>query len=292
MGCAATAIRMRVAVIGDGLLGQSIFDAATEWLSVEDDAVTLLPHGSIDLTGSDRDLARSLLNADPDVVINTAALHQMAACEANPGRAFELNARAAGRLAKLVPTIYISTDYVFNEKGPHTEVLPGQKPRSVYGQSKLAGELATLEHGGVVVRVSGLYGHHRSHKGPSFPETILSSNDPIKLPTDQWFAPTYAPDAADRILAIAADEGRMGIYHAANRGTTCWAEWGEQISNYVQHKRHVLPYRAKDPLRPTDSTLKSTRLPQLPHYLDALGRWAQREGRVTFISPLRAEACE
>lgn len=271
---------MKIVVIGDGLLGRSLVDAGADYAA---------PHFLVDIT-SRRSIEQMLLVEKPDVVINTAAIHQMAACENDPDRAFALNAKAAGLLASMVPTIYISTDYVFNDKGPHTETLPGETPRSVYGRSKLAGELATLEYGGVVVRVSGLYGHHRSHKGPSFPETILGSNDPIKLPTDQWFAPTYAVDAAERIRAIAADDKRTGIYHAANRGTTCWAEWGEQIANYVQHKRHVLPYRAKDPLRPTDSTLKSTRLPQLPHYLEAFGRYAQRERLVSFPSPLRGDS--
>lgn len=270
---------MRLVIVGDGLLGRSLFEAAG-------DGAYLLGHADVDIT-SDTSIRRMLHDYRPDVVVNTAAFHQLGACEADPERAFELNARAAGRLAKVVPTVYTSTDYVFNDKGPHTEDMPGQTPRSVYGRSKLAGELATLEQGGIVVRVSGLFGHYRSHKGPTFPEAMLASSDPIKLPTDQWFSPTYAPDAAQRILAIAADEKRSGIYHAANRGSTCWAEWGEMIANYVRHKRHVLPYRAKDPLRPTDSTLKSTRLPQLPHFMDALGRWARRESLYTFVSPRR-----
>lgn len=275
---------MRLAIIGDGLLGMTLWQRAP--LDDESTEAFLLSHAAIDIT-SRSSMERAFGLYQPDVVINTAALHQMAACEADPDRAFALNAKAAGVLASMVPTIYISTDYVFNAKGPHTEDLPGQQPRSVYGRSKLAGELATLEQGGTVVRVAGLYGHYPSHKGPSFPETILSSHDPIRLPTDQWFSPTYAPDAAERILAIALDPERNGIYHAANRGSTTWAEWGEQIANYVQHQRHVLPYRAKDPLRPTDSTLKSTRLPQLPLYLEAFGRWAKHENRMTVISPLR-----
>lgn len=272
---------MRIVVVGSGLLGTTLLERP-----VPEGAVTLLPHGAIDITDY-KSIAWALERHEPDVVINTAALHQMAACEADPGRAFALNAKAAGLLASFVPTIYISTDYVFNDKGPHTEDLPGETPRSVYGRSKLAGELATLEHGGCVVRVSALFGHHRSHKGPTFPETILGSHDPIRLPADQWFSPTYAEDAAERILYIARDAKRQGIYHAANRGSTCWAEWGEKIANYWQHQRNIIPYRAKDPLRPTDSTLKSTRLSQLPHFMDALGRWALRQGRPPFPSPLR-----
>src|SRR5690606_6168199 len=126
-------------------------------------------------------------------------------------------------------TVYISTDYVFNDGGPHDEVMPGSTPRSVYGRSKLAGELATLEHDGIVVRVSALYGHHRSHKGPSFPEMVTTGFEPLRLPDDQRFSPTYAPDAAERIAELAVALGHacgpaepcpievpQGIYHAAN----------------------------------------------------------------------------
>jgi dTDP-4-dehydrorhamnose reductase len=176
---------------------------------------------------------------------------------------------------------------VFNDGGPHDECLPGRQPRSVYGQSKMAGELATLEEGGCVVRVAGLYGHHRSHKGPTFPETLLSSHDSIKLPTDQRFSPTYAPHAAARILEVAADPDRSGVYHATNAGVASWAEFAESILALTRHDRHVLPYQAKDPLRPRNSSLVSTRLPALPHWALGLYRWAEVQGYVQYVDPRR-----
>ena len=244
----------------------------------------------------------------PDVVINSAALHRLDQCEDDPQRAFDLNARAAGRLAKLVPTVYVSTDYVFTDGGPHDESMPGTQPRSVYGRSKLAGELETLEQGGIVVRVSALYGHFvsRAKGNKGFPDAFLSSHDTIKLPTDQVFSPTYAPDAAERILTLAmalvtgggcypmgsADvnlKAPTGIYHAANKGSTTWAEFAEHIIALTQHQRHVIPYAAKDDLRPRNSALKSTRLPQLRHWAHALGEWTRREGHQQIVSPRRAD---
>ena len=286
---------MRLAIVGNGLLASSISEAAID--SGRD--VRMLPHGILDIT-SESSIRAMLAQQRPDVVINTAALHTLQACEDDPQRAFDVNARAAERLAKLVPTVYVSTDYIFTDGGPHTESMPGQQPRSVYGRSKLAGELATLEHGGIVVRVSALYGHYTSRaKGnKGFPDAFLSSHDPIKLPTDQVFSPTYAPDAADRILniagALALGSGRgikappTAIYHAANKGSTTWAEFAEHIIALTQHKRHVIPYAAKDDLRPRNSALKSTRLPQLRHWAQALGEWTRREGHQQIVSPLRA----
>ena len=294
---------MKVAIIGTGLLAQSINEAVPQG----GPEVWLVPHGICNIT-SESSIRAMLMQVRPDVVINTAALHTLQACEDDPQRAFDVNARAAERLAKLVPTVYVSTDYVFTDGGPHTESMPGQQPRSVYGRSKLAGELATLEHGGIVVRVSALYGHYTSRaKGnKGFPDAFLKSHDSIKLPTDQVFSPTYAPDAAERILELAtglaaqggppksmpmsAAEARrqvIGVYHAANKGSTTWAEFAEHIIALTQHKRHVIPYAAKDDLRPRNSALKSTRLPQLRHWAAGLGEWVRREGHLNYVSPLR-----
>jgi dTDP-4-dehydrorhamnose reductase len=287
---------VRLAIIGDGLLGHTLWGTAllTGGAGI-DMGLFLLTHEDIDIT-SESSIRAALMQYRPDVVINTAALHTLAACEDDPRRAFDVNARAAERLAKLVPTVYISTDYVFTDGGPHDESMPGQQPRSVYGRSKLAGELATLEHGGIVVRVSSLYGHYTSRaKGnKGFPDAFLSSSDSIKLPTDQTFSPTYAPDAAERMLMLSAalmHTGRpQGVYHAANRGWTTWAEFAEHIIALTQHKRHVIPFAAKDDLRPRNSSLKSTRLPGLRHWAPALSTWAQREGRMTIVSPRRGDA--
>lgn len=275
---------MNIAVIGNGLLGSTLKDV--------DPSVTVLSHADIDLMDP-VSMRRTLDALRPDVVINTAALHDLAACEADPERAFALNGRAAERLARMVPTVYISTDFVFNDGGPHTESLPGKQPRSVYGRSKLAGELATLEHGGAVVRVASLYGHHASHKGPSFPQKLLSSHDPVRLPTDQVMSPTYAPDAAERILGVARRlqharfAGANGIYHAANRGSCSWAHFAEHILATTGHERHVLPYAAKDRIRPKDSSLRNTKLPQALHWMRGLSQWAQVEGLQQIVSPRR-----
>jgi dTDP-4-dehydrorhamnose reductase len=184
--------------------------------------------------------------------------------------------------------------------------MPGAEPRSVYGRTKLAGELATLEQGGIVVRVSALYdAKYTSHKGKAFPDTITTSFDAITLPTDQRFSPTYAPDAADRIANLtcgmangvlflmgetnAYDGKPTGIYHAANAGSTSWAEFAEQIIEVLPWRRLVVPHKAHDRLRPTNS-LRSTRLPPLRHWVLGLHEWADARRASVLISPTRTPA--
>lgn len=264
---------MRVAVIGNGLLGTTLG----------------LRHGYTVLTHDDievRDPASVRRALDGfDIAINTAAYHRLLDCERNPDTARDINEIGARNVASVVTTIYISTDYVFNCCGPHDEAIPGDRPRSVYGRTKLAGELATLERGGTVVRVSALYGHHPSHKGPTFPEMIVSSFDSIALPHDQRFAPTYAPDAADRIAEVI---GQEGIFHAANAGSTTWAEFGEQICEVLPWRRLILPVAAKDKLRPGNSVIRSVN--PMRHWRLALGEWADVRRQELLVAPVRSSA--
>jgi dTDP-4-dehydrorhamnose reductase len=292
---------VRLAIIGDGLLGRTIFESCIqdcchacyedEGCGCEGCNTYLLPHSVLDVTDPES-IDRTLETWQPEVVVNTAAYHRLVECEKDPAMAYLVNEVGVENVASRAPTIFISTDYVFNDGGPHEESLPGQRPLSVYGRSKLAGELATLKHGGIVVRVSALFGHYPSHKGPTFPETILSSHDPISLPTDQRFSPTYAPDAAAAILSLVADintpnHPASGIYHAVNRGHTTWADFAESILLDAGHERHVLPRKGRDPIRPKDSSLANTRLPTARHWRQALGDWAKVEGRFQRVSPTR-----
>lgn len=289
---------MKVAILGAGLLGQRLRDT---FAGMGIDA-TMLGHADFEIRQPDS-VKRALDGYD--VAVNTVALHKLLACENDPMLARLVNADASGTVASILPTVYISTDYVFSDNGPHDETLPGKEPRSVYGRTKLAGEMAALEHGGIVVRVSGLFDpQYRSHKGPSFPELVTSSFDTLKLPSDQRFSPTYAPDAAARIAVLAhkmRPEARefihadadypTGIYHAANAGSTSWAEFAEQVCEVAPWKRHVIPFEAKDPLRPTNSVLRSKRLPPLRHFRLALDEWALEFSRARVrnaISPKRS----
>ena len=280
---------VNVAILGDGLLGMTLADALP--------SATVLRHADIEVTN--RESVKRALDGY-DVAINTVALHKLPACENDPMLARLVNADGARYVAEAVPTVYVSTDYVFNDGGPHDESLPGQEPRSAYGRSKLGGEMATLEHGGIVVRVAGLYGRYRSHKGPSFPDAVTTGFDKMRLPNDQRFSPTYADDAAERIARLAREfaawhhesERPEGIYHAANAGSTTWHEFAENILEVTRHPRKVEGYHARDAIRPTNSVLRSTRLPPLRHWRLALEEWATWrtvELRDKRVSPLRPE---
>ena len=259
---------IRVAVIGAGLLGRTLADELTR----RGVAYTVFGHRSIEVTDS----ASCGVLRDYDVALNTAAYHRLAECEAHPDVADAVNHRGAVNVGRVTRQVFVSTDYVVDD-GPMEEVLPGTQPRSVYGRTKLLGELACLAKDGVVVRVASMFGHYRSHKGLTFPEVILSGRDPIKLPIDQRFSPTYAPDAAARIVDLALDSEKVGIYHSANAGSCSWYEFAENIIEVTGIARRIERRTAHDPLRPRNSVLRSTLLPPLRHWRIGLEAWSQRK---------------
>lgn len=115
----------------------------------------------------------------PDVVINCAAYTKVDDCESDPLTAFKVNAIGAGNVAKVcdrhgIRLIHISTDYVFDgEREAYTEDDKADGGRTVYGQSKYAGErfVRLLCPNSVIARVAWLYGKG----GPSFVHTMMNA---------------------------------------------------------------------------------------------------------------------
>src|SRR5262249_22106540 len=132
---------MKIALLGaNGQLGQ---DLQRELDSHE---VHPLSRENFDVT--DSDLAhRVLLDLRPDVILNTTAYHRVDDCETQADLAYAVNALAVLNLARVANEldavlVHMSTDYVFDgrSKQPYTEQSE-PFPLSVYGNSKLAGEL-------------------------------------------------------------------------------------------------------------------------------------------------------
>ena len=133
-------------------------------------ALVALSRSQLDITDAGR-IRDALERARPDVVINTAAFHNLPQCERDVRTSFEVNARAPYLLGKAcrevgAKFVHVSTDYVFGnvvDRRPLTEDdLPA--PLSVYAASKLAGEhlvrQATDSH--LLIRTCGLYGARES----------------------------------------------------------------------------------------------------------------------------------
>ena len=171
----------------------------------------------------------------PDVVFNATAYNRVDTAESDPGAAFAVNAAACHFLARAARDsgallVHYSTDYVFDGTAsrPYREDdVP--RPLGVYGASKLAGEHLVAAAGGehLVVRTSGVLGRGGSgQKGGSFVERIIAkarAGEPLRVVSDQVFAPTCAADLAAASIAL-VHAGARGLFHVTNGGSCSWHE--------------------------------------------------------------------
>lgn len=163
----------------------------------------------------------------PDVVINCAAMSDVAACDENRNEAWATNARAVKRLAKhcnetRARLVQVSSDFVFNGKrGPYDEDARPD-PVNYYGRAKLAGENAVREAGRsnwAIVRTVLLYG---TGQGLSRSNVVLwmidelSQGNQLHIVDDQYRTPTHVDDLATGIERL-VDREKTGIYHISGR---------------------------------------------------------------------------
>mgnify|MGYP000545321172 FL=1 len=162
----------------------------------------------------------------PDAVIHTAAMSKPDECAANPSLCNANNIEATGHLldaATKVGTqhfVYLSTDFIFGEGGPHAED-DAPAPLNLYGASKLEAEAlvnaASLKT--TIIRPVFMYGPVWENLRPSFIQWVagkLQNGEPIKVVTDQARTPTYIGDLCWGIRKIINDKV-SGTFHLAGK---------------------------------------------------------------------------
>lgn len=199
----------------------------------------------------------------PEVVINCAAYTDVDGCEGNIETAMAVNGEGVGYLAMACRDlgallVQISTDYIFDGgKGTPYVEDDAPCPLSVYGESKLAGEMNAAfcpEH--LIVRTQWLYGLH----GKNFVETMLrlgAEKDELTVVDDQIGSPTWTVDLARAIIAL-IDSGCRGIYHAANSGYCSWNGFAAAIFEESGLNVSVRPMTTTELNRPAKRPLYST----------------------------------
>jgi dTDP-4-dehydrorhamnose reductase len=188
-------------------------------------------------------VARALAEFRPDIVVNPAAYTAVDKAESEPDQAFALNRDGAGVVAAAaadrgIPVIHLSTDYVFDgtKAAAYVESDP-VNPRSIYGRSKLEGEMAVAaanpRH--IVLRTSWVFAPF----GTNFVRTMLrlaAERDSLRVVDDQTGCPTYAPDIATAVVRIANQvmtEGWQaqfaGVTHLAGPDALTWFAFANAI---------------------------------------------------------------
>ena len=249
--------------------------------------VAILNRSQLDLSNPAR-IPGVLSEVAPDLIINPAAYTMVDRAEDEAEIAYRVNAEAPRQIAawaaaRATPFVHFSTDYVFDGSGqqPWREQDP-TGPLSVYGASKLAGELAVRQANGphLIVRTSWVY----AAQGTNFLGTIARmarERSELHIVADQVGAPTPARLIAGMVSTIIgqcrsdlaarfADAG--GVVNVATSGETSWYGFATAIVDRLRVQgeqlqvESIVPIRTEDypakARRPANSRLDLTRLRQ------------------------------
>ena len=202
----------------------------------------------VDITDADAGHSFCKLNR-PDIIINCSGLTDLAECEANPDRAYSVNAVGVRNIAQEAQEIgakliQISTDDVYGTTENHTLLneFDDIAPRSIYGKSKAAGEkfVRALMNRYVIIRSSWVYG-----VGKDYLRTVLEAakrGGTFAAPINQFSSPTSAKELAKALMQFIEHE-YYGTYHVVCRGYCSRYEYAKEILRLTKNedKLHLEP---------------------------------------------------
>ncbi|OUQ52003.1 dTDP-4-dehydrorhamnose reductase [Lachnoclostridium sp. An118] len=277
-------------------------DIKEEYSGIKDGTpVESMPYVPMDITDQ-ASVEKVLTEVKPDVVVHCAAWTavDLAEDEDKKEKVHAINVDGTKYIAQVCKKldckmIYLSTDYVFDGQGetPWDPDCKDYKPLNVYGETKLAGELAvseTLEKY-FIVRIAWVFGKN----GKNFIKTMLNvgkTHDTLTVVDDQIGTPTYTFDLA-RLLVDMLETEKYGYYHATNEGGyISWYDFTKEIfrqavemghTEYSEDRLTVKPvttaeYGVSKAARPFNSRLDKSKLVEngftpLPTWQDALERY-------------------
>jgi dTDP-4-dehydrorhamnose reductase len=262
----------------------------------------------LDLSRTDS-LLPALDKLSPDLIINPAAYTAVDQAEDERKLAYCVNVEAPRAMARwaasrAVPMVHFSTDYVFDGSGDRPWREDDlTRPLSVYGASKLAGEIAIRGAGGshLIVRTSWVY----ASRGKNFLTTIVRlarERNELRIVADQIGAPTSARSIAQALISIISSQNLRerdsainlikcrfadagGLVHMSNKGEASWHGFTSAIVDGLRSRgvqlavRNIAAIDSKDfptkAYRPRNSRLDMTRLEQvynikMPNWREAL----------------------
>ena len=234
-------------------------------------------------------LAKLTRDVRPDTIVNCAAWNAVDQAEERPLEALYTNAYAVRTLADLAAElgatlIHFSTDFVFDGQvsAPYSEA-DHPRPVSIYGMSKLLGEVACLawpRH--YVLRLSSLYGGLRRRGYVDQIASAVRDGRPVRVFTDRIVSPSYIPDVVLATLTLLRSKGPFGLYHCTASDFGSWYDIAREVACQLSAPQSCLqpvpitnsPGRARRPQFCALSTAKlEACIGPLPGWKDALGRY-------------------
>lgn len=184
----------------------------------------------------------------PDVVINTAAMTNVDACESQRDEAELLNATSVQYMTESLASlekantgyrchfIHLSTDFIFDgENGPYKEE-DKPNPLSHYAATKLRGEEFTVKSNlqWAILRTIIVYGIADDMSRSNlvlWAKGALEKGQKINVVDDQFRSPTLAEDLAEGCI-LCAEKGATGIFNVSGEKTYSILELVQKVADY------------------------------------------------------------
>ena len=246
---------------------------------------------TLDITDGNA-VVEKLMPYKPGLILNCAAYNQVDKAEAEPERAYAVNAEGVRNLAHVArrlesTLVHFGTDYVFDgtKRVPYVEADP-VNPLNRYGASKLKGEEYALGvPGALVLRLSWVYGRGEQN----FMRKLLGwagTPGPLRVADDEVSVPTSTEDIVDATME-ALKAGLFGRWHLTAGGSCSRYEWADAILKGFGVDKQLLPAKMADfglpARRPGYSAMSNGAISaelglKLPHWRDSVEKFI-RENR-------------
>lgn len=270
---------------GNGQLGSELREISPNYLEYN---FFFTDKSDLDIT--DHKAVKAFVDINKiNVIINCAAYTSVDKAESEPELSDAINNLAVANFAQIakeksIKLIHISTDYVFDGTNykPYVETdVPN--PQSVYGQTKLYGEIALQKinpSNSIIIRTSWVY----SKFGNNFVKTMLDlakTRVELNVVADQIGSPTNAADLASCILAILPQiqNHLVEVYNYSNEGVCSWYDFSKAIFELKKYSIKVNPIAGSQfpsaAKRPFFSVLNKTKIKnkyviEIPHWRTSL----------------------
>jgi dTDP-4-dehydrorhamnose reductase len=219
----------------NGQLGSELKDLSSLYLN---DTFIFTDVAELDICNH-FDVKEYIVKNEINIIINCAAYTAVDKAEEQFKLSNKINNLAVKNFASIakeynIKLIHVSTDYVFDG----TNHVPYQEtdkpnPQSVYGQTKLDGELAIQKinpANTIIIRTSWVY----SNYGNNFVKTMLrlgKEREELDVIFDQIGTPTNASDLGKAILTILPliKNKNVEVFHYSSEGVCSWYDFAKSI---------------------------------------------------------------
>jgi dTDP-4-dehydrorhamnose reductase len=207
----------------------------------------------LDIT-SEKEVKSAFAKYNPDVVVNTAAMTNVDACESDREGANTMNATSVQYLVDAAKNdchfIHLSTDFIFDGKnGPYREE-DAPNPLSWYAATKLQGEkiVEASKLDWAILRTIIVYGIVDNMSRSNivlWAKDALSKGQKINIVDDQFRSPTLAEDLAEACI-LAAEKRAKGIFHVSGKDVMSVLELVYRVADFWKlDKALVTPVKSE-----------------------------------------------